>query len=137
MNYKRFLNDVKKSLEDGTYNAVIEEKTESAQIWGKIVSLAEGISDSVESKDYIVTTAKYGFYLFSIIQKMYLISIAKLKNDLSYKVYEQEYEALWKQWQELHDTKDCCPSLYIKEDKPMDLIGYGGNVGFDCVLRDI
>ena len=23
----------------------------------------------------------------------------------------------------------------IKEDKPMDLIGYAGNVGFDCVLR--
>ena len=49
--------------------------------------------------------------------------------DEAYKKYEEEYESLWLMWQRLYDTSDCCPSLYIKEDKPMDLIGYSGNVG--------
>ena len=57
--------------------------------------------------------------------------------DEAYKKYEEEYESLWLMWQRLYDTSMGCPSLYIKEDKPMNLIGYGGNVGFDCVLRPL
>ena len=68
---------------------------------------------------------------------MYNICISKLLKNEEYKKYEKEYEVLWTKWQKLYDEHDCCPTIYIKEDKPMDLIGYGGNVGFDCVLRDI
>lgn len=137
MNYKRFLSDVKNAVETGTDNALIKEKAESVSIWKEIVSIAEGLSDNLEAKDYIVTTAKYGYYLFAIIEKMYLICISKLKKDSVYKTYEEEYEKLWTMWQDLYNNSDCCPTLYIKEDKPMDLIGYSGNVGFDCVLREI
>lgn len=137
MNYKRFLADVKRAVEGGTDVALIREKAECVKIWKEIVRLAEDLSDGVKAKNYIVTTAKYGYYLFSIIEKMYLICISKLKNDDIYIKYEAEYERLWSMWQDLYDTSDCCPSLYIKEDKPMDLIGYNGNVGFDAVLRHI
>lgn len=137
MNYKRFLTDVKNAVADGSDAAIMQEKAESVRIWEEIVRIAESFSDDLAAKEYIVTTAKYGYYLFSIIEKMYLISIFKLKKDSVYKKYEEEYESLWTMWQNLHDASDCCPSLYIKEDEPMNLIGYSGNVGFDAVLRDI
>lgn len=137
MNYKRFLADVTKAVEDGSYRAIIREKAESVSIWEEIVSIAESFDDSVKAKEYIVTTAKYGYYLYAIIDRMYNICISKLLKNDEYKKYENEYEVLWTKWQKLYDEHDCCPTLYIKEDKPMDLIGYGGNVGFDCVLRDI
>ena len=137
MNYKRFLNDVKTAVENGSYTAILKEKAESTTLWEEIVSIAENFEDSLKDKEYIVTTAKYGYYLYAIIEQMYRICISKLKGDNEHIESEKRYEELWTKWQNLHDGSDCCPSLYIKEDKPMDLIGYGSNVGFDCVLRDI
>ena len=137
MNYKRFFADVEKAVNDGSYKALISEKAESVKLWEDIVAIAENLDDSIPSKDYIVTTSKYGYYLYAIIEKMYLICISKLMKDEAYKKYEEEYESLWLMWQRLYDTSVGCPSLYIKEDKPMNLIGYDGNVGFDCVLRPL
>lgn len=137
MNYKRFLNDVKTAVDNGTYTAIIKEKAESTTLWEEIVAIAKSFDDCVKDKEYIVTTSKYGYYLYALIEQMYRICISKLQGDGMYKEFEKIYEELWTKWQELYDNSDCCPSLYIKEDKPMDLIGYGGNVGFDCVLRDV
>lgn len=137
MNYNRFLSDVKKAITDGSYKAIINEKSECVEIWEEIVSIANNLDETVKSKEYIVTTAKYGYYLFAIIDKMYNICISKLLKDGKSENYEKEYQKFWSMWQELYDTKDCCPTLYIKEDKPMDLIGYSGNVGFDSALRNI
>lgn len=130
---------VDSAVDDGTYEILLSEKTESVKTWKEIVDLAKSLSDDVEMKDYIVTTSLYGLYQYSIFNDMFIANIyskvdadkysAEIKNAVA------DYKKQWKLFEKLYETKEGCPSLFIKDEAELDLIGYRGNVGTDAVMK--
>lgn len=130
---------VDSAVDDGTYEILLSEKTESVKTWKEIVDLAKSLSDDVEMKDYIVTTSLYGLYQYSIFNDMFIANIyskvdagkysAEIKNAV------EDYKKQWKLFEKLYETKEGCPTLFIKDEAELDLIGYRGNVGTDAVMK--
>lgn len=130
---------VDSAAKDGTYETLLSEKAESVKTWKEIVDLAKSLSDDMEMKDYIVTTSLYGLYQYSIFNDMFIANIysnvdadkysAEIKNAV------EDYEKQWKLFKELYETKEGCPTLFIKDEAELDLIGYRGNVGTDAVMK--
>ena len=136
-----FYSIVDNSINDGTYETLINEKKESVKTWNEIVELANSLSDDVTMKKYIITTSKYGLYLYSIYCDMF---VANIYNRLDSDAYSGEiknalidYENQWTAYRELYATAEGCPTLYIKDNVNLDLIGYSGNTGTDAVMDDI
>ena len=46
-----------------------------------------------------------------------------------------EYDNLWEEWQNLKSENDCCPTLYVKTEYSLDMVGYSGNCGLDTLIR--
>ena len=139
-------NAVSKGLED----EMLAEKAEGVAVWEDMIALAESletdatlIDSPVKVKDYIITTCKYGYYFFAIAEQMNIAGVEKALGDKtgSYDVKAitdalATYDRLWEEWEDLFETAPGCPSLFIKENKSLSLVGYGGNTGTDGFMDD-
>ena len=52
-------------------NAMLEERKQSVDLWEQIIEIAESFDDSVEKQDYMILTAKYGYYLYSLYETVF------------------------------------------------------------------
>ena len=137
INQAAFEENVKKAVECDAEDILLWEKRRSVELWEEIVSLAERISTG-ESREYIVTTCQYGYYLYAIYESMYRANIYTLIGEAEKAITAKEnYNKLWKGWMELKEKNTCCPTLYAKEDEIQRLIGYEGNKGFDSVMNGV
>ena len=144
-------NNVNRAVNNNLQDTVLREKAECVAIWQEMLEIAQNLktdaklidSPTVGVKDYIITTCKYGYYFFDITQQMYIAGIGKAEGDKT-GVYDMEairnavaeYDRLWAEWQELYETAPGCPSLFEKEDRNNNLIGYSGNRGTDAFMKD-
>lgn len=101
----------------------LEEKRESVRLWEEILALAEGFDDSVAAKPYIVTTATYGYYLFSIFERMWTTGILYTemngrgkRNAAEIAAARTEFDDLWEAWETFEKENPSCPTLYNKSD---------------------
>lgn len=143
---KTLESNIKNAVDAGLYDVMLEEKAESTALWREMIEIAENFktdaylldSPDLKVKDYIITTCKYGYYFFALAEQMHIAGVKKLlgeKNgDYDIEAIEtavNEYDKLWREWEELYKTAKGCPSLYAKENKSLWLVGYGGNTGLD------
>ena len=92
----------------------LDERRKSVELWQEIVTLAESLDESVEKKEYIVTTAKYGMYFYSICERMWTAGVlSRAKEDTA--AVKADYDALWQEWKTLSKKVPACPTLYDKE----------------------
>lgn len=130
---------VDSAVEDGTYEILLSEKTESVKTWKEIVDLAKSLSDDVKMKDYIVTTSLYGLYQYSIFNDMFIANIySKVDADkysAEIRTAVEDYEKQWELFDNLYAESEGCPTLFTKDEAELDLIGYRGNVGTDAVMK--
>lgn len=140
INKKGFMSNVENAVKDKTYEIVLAEKQEAVDTWQEIADLAQTLSDSASQKDYIITTCQYGLYIYSIFRDMY---VANIYNQLDSEAYSSEikdsynhYLMQWSAYQNLYEMAEGCPTLYVKESKELDLIGYSGNTGTDAVMEE-
>lgn len=117
-----------KSKNGDTYTK-LEERRKAVEIYTEMVALAEGFEDSVEKKEYIVITTKYGQYLFSIWERMWTAGILykertekHLQNADEINAVIDEYNTLWEEWEQFSKDNPACPTLYDRAsfDKVMD-----------------
>lgn len=137
--YSRMMYNLKMAEKNHAIDLILDEKEYSVRLWKEIIALAEGFSDDLQIKDYIVTTCKYGYYLFSLYEVMYRANAYALQGGMKTEVEKAigQYEQLWKEWKFLYKTRKGCPTLYAKEDEFQDLIGYDWNKGFDSAINPI
>lgn len=137
--YPRIIANIKYAEEEGEMDLMLEEKRRSVEIWEYIVNLSEEISDDTEEKPYIVTTCKYGLYLYRLYEIIYRANVLALKGGRREEVKKavEEYDEIWIQWEELFETAEGCPSVYAKKDQFLDLIGYNWNKGLDSAINPL
>lgn len=137
--YPRVLANIKYAEREGKTDLMLEEKHRSVEIWEYILSLSEKISDDVEKKAYIVTTCKYGLYLYRLYEIIYRANVLALTGGHSEEVKQavQEYDEVWRQWEHLFETEEGCPTTYEKGDFFLDLIGYNWNKGLDSAINPL
>ncbi|WP_312371778.1 hypothetical protein [Lachnoclostridium sp.] len=137
--YSRMLSNIESARKTECLDLMLNERKRSVDLWKNIVCLAESLSESVEKKAYILTTCKYGFYLYSLYEVMYRGNALALEGGHKKEVASaiEEYEELWEKWKQLYETEEGCPTLYEKDDKFLDLMGYDWNKGFDSAINPI
>ena len=137
--YPRVLANIKYAEREGKTDLMLEEKHRSVEIWEYILSLSEKISDDVEKKAYIVTTCKYGLYLYRLYEIIYRANVLALTGGHSEEVKQavQEYDEVWRRWEHLFETEEGCPTTYEKGDFFLDLIGYNWNKGLDSAINPL
>ena len=115
---------------------LLYEQRRSVMLWEDMVHLAEMLEDTCEAKSYILTTCRYGYYLFSLYEQMFKGNILKQQGAAQAEIDGciQAYEEIWKQWNALYQTASGCPTLYVKENEIQELIGYRTNRGFDSAM---
>lgn len=128
-----FHHNVKVAMEWDGGEELLAEKRQSVGLWERMIDLSNTLQSGRET-EFIQVTCKYGYYLFSLFETMYKANIFALQNKDVKDVLDR-YETLWREWEQLRETNSCCPTLYVKEDKNQELIGYDGNRGFDSVMR--
>ena len=134
--YERFLKNINNAINAKAVDVMLEERRQSVLVWEEIVSLAKNLSDTLEVRDYIVNTCHYGRILYSIYEVLHKIQIEALNGqDKQVDLLVHEYEALWREWREMKETKPGFPTLYEKDSKLLDLKGYFTNTGFDIVIE--
>lgn len=128
------------------------ERAEGVALWEEMIAIAEGLDDSLYDvplpdsttsvKDYIITTCKYGYYFFNLIYQTIIAKGTKENGDKTGNYDTEtimnalaEYDRLWEEWEELYETADGCPSLFMKEDKHYDFLGYDSDGGFDAAIK--
>lgn len=119
-------NVIKANIED----EMLWWRKQSVQLWRQIVDLSEQIT-SGNSVDYIRTTCKYGYYLYSIYETMFRANIfAKTGKNFSNAI--EEYDELWTNLNTLRQTNPQCPTLFNKTGRKY-IVGYNC-YGFDDVI---
>lgn len=137
INATHFYTNVENAISAGAEEELLWEKQRSVEIWKDIVSLSEKIATG-NAVHYIRVTSKYGYYLFSIFERMYRANIyARQGKEAETQKAIAEYDELWKEWIALRENNDCCPTLYAKEDENLDMLCYRGNFGFDSVINGL
>ena len=102
------------------------EKLQSVELWERMIALSNML-ESGKEREFIQVTYKYGYYVFSLFETMYKANIFALQNKDVKEILDR-YETLWREWEQLKEKYSCCPTLYAKEDKNQELIGYDGMV---------
>lgn len=107
IDYPSLLSNVLSAKRYGVLDALLEEKRHSVELWEEIVRLALRLEDSLEIKFYIVTTCKYGHYLYELYEVMYRANAYALLGNHKEEIAEaiQEYEHLWEKWEELKQNE--------------------------------
>lgn len=137
--YSRLMLNIRNAVGVGQTDLLLKEKRRSVEIWEDICRLAQRLSDDLAIKRYIVTTCRYGFYLYSLYEVMYRANVFAVLGGRKQEVEKavDEYEKLWEEWEELFRTEPGCPTLYEKKDEYLDLIGYDWNKGFDSAINPL
>lgn len=137
--YSRIVNNIRKAMEADSTDLLLAEKRESVDEWHRMVEIAESMTDRSAAQNYILTTCRYGYYLFSIFETIYRANVYAMMGHHSEEVEKavSQYDVLWQKWRELYDSEPCCPTLYAKEDAPIDLIGYDWNRGLDSAINPL
>ena len=107
--------------------------------WEEMIALADLLDDECDSKEYIQTTCRYGYYLYGIYEQIFKGNLYALEGGREHEVAEcvERYESLWREWQELYKTAKGCPTLFAKEDVIQELIGYNWNRGLDSAVNPL
>lgn len=139
IDYPSMLSNLISAKNSQVLEALLEEKRRSVEIWEAIVKLASRLEEDLNMKSYIVTTCKYGYYLYSLYEVMYRANAYALSGGFAEKIKEalQEYEDLWEQWEQLKQNGKGCPTLYARRNEKQDLIGYNWNTGFDGAMEPL
>lgn len=137
INYDYLMDNIESAYQKGILEEMLAEKKESVRIWQGIAALAQSLDEKTETRNYIVTTCKYGLYLYSIYETMYRGNARAYYGGSREEVNEavRDYDALWESWNNLYETEKGCPTLYEKKPQILDLIGYVGNTGFDYAMN--
>ena len=137
--YSRLMHNVNTAVRRGQEDLIPEEKRRSVELWEDMCRLSQRLSESLKIKHYIVTTCRYGYYLYSLYEVMYRANILAVQGGKKQEVEHavEEYEKLWEEWEELFRTEPGCPTLYEKKNEYLDLIGYNWNKGFDSAIDPI
>ena len=139
INYAELQKNIENAERKGLLDVLLEEKKQSVVVWKEIVALAQQLSEKTEAKTYIVATCRYGFLLYSLYEVMYRANVIALQknNEEKLKAAIMEYDQLWNEWIELKRNNAGCPTLFSKQEEPLDLIGYYGNQGFDAAINPL
>ena len=139
INYAELQKNIENAERKGLLDVLLEEKKQSVVVWKEIVALAQQLSEKTEAKTYIVATCRYGFLLYSLYEVMYRANVIALQknNEDKLKAAIMEYDQLWNEWIELKRNNAGCPTLFSKQEEPLDLIGYYGNQGFDAAINPL
>ena len=120
-------------------NAMLEERKQSVDLWEQIIEIAQSFDDSVEKKDYMILTAKYGYYLYSLYETVfetgvYVKQVESGNTENEDKIVEliNKYDQLWEDWETLYEENEDCPTLYHRTNfKAGDGVTRGS---FDAVM---
>lgn len=129
-----------------------KERLEGIALWKEMIAINDSFGDylydqqlpdsPVSVKSYIDTTCKYGYYFFDLIYQTALAVGTKEMGDSSGNYDTEtimnavsEYDRLWREWEELYETAPGCPSLFMKEDKNYNFLGYSSGGGFDGAMK--
>lgn len=137
--YARVLANIKSADEADALDLMLAEQRRSVEIWREIVHLAESLTDGSEKKEYIITTCKYGYYLYRLYEIIYRANVLAYKGGQKnlVEMAVREYDEVWKAWEELYQTAKGCPTMYAKEDTHLDMIGYDWNSGMDSAINPL
>lgn len=99
----------------------LNERRQAVANYNEMLEIAEGFSDSVAAKEYIQLTTKYGWYLFSIWERMWTAGVLfmdrnynNLQNADEINAVIDEFYDLWDGWEQLKEENTACPTLYTK-----------------------
>jgi len=133
INPTKLLSNVQNIIDTNIVDEMLWWKKQSVDIWKQIVQFSEQIT-SGNSIEYIKTTCKYGFYLYSIYETMYRANIyAKIGKDFSSAI--KEYDLLWDDFIKLKENNKDCPTLFHKSGRK-GIVGYTC-YGFDDVIDNL
>ena len=128
-----FISNVENVIKANIADEMLWWRKQSVQLWKQIVDLSEQIITG-NSVDYIRTTCKYGYYLYSIYETMFRANIfAKTGKDFSKAI--KEYDELWTNFNQLKQTNPRCPTLFNKTGRKY-IVGYNC-YGFDDVIDNL
>lgn len=138
ISYDLIMKNVKSAENAGKLSLLVEEKANSVKVWSQIVNISENISKKGYFTDYIITTCKYGYFLYAIYETIYRGNAKMLMGDkCAVKNALIEYDALWNEWENLYENSIGCPTLFAKEDKILDMGGYCTNTGLDGAMNPL
>lgn len=136
VDYPKLMETVDSAIAADGAQTLLYEQRRSVMLWEDMICLAEMLEDDCEAKKYILTTCRYGLYLFSLYEQMFkanvLARLGAAQNEINECIHI--YEAIWKQWYALYHSAPGCPTLFAKENKIQELIGYNWNRGFDSAM---
>lgn len=137
--YSRIIKNIKGVMDANAVDLLLQQQKESVEEWKQMVKLAQDMTDRSAVQNYILTTCLYGYYLFSIYETIYRGNAYALMGGHAEEVHAAvtQYDDLWERWEDLYRTQPCCPTLYAKEDAPIDLIGYDWNRGMDSAINPL
>ena len=115
---------------------LLYEQRRSVMLWEDMIRLAQMLQDECDVKQYILTTCRYGYYLFALYEQMFKANVLARQGAEQTAIDEciQAYEEIWKKWYTLHRTAPGCPTIFAKENEIQELIGYNWNRGFDSAM---
>lgn len=139
IDYGRILNILHSAIENDALEILLYEKAESVTLWKEMVVLANELDDDCNMKPYIITTCQYGYCLFSIYECIFRGNGYALLGGRQRQVQEMVavYDALWDKWKELKKKSEGCPTLFVKENSRLDMIGYDWNTGMDAAIEPL
>ena len=131
-----FYNNITNNVNNGRWPKMLEEREESVLIWREMLRIAESFDGSLASKplidspvsvkDYIVTTCKYGLYMFTIFEQMHKSrtyyqlginsgNIAEYVDRINEAV--KIYDDTWVLLYDLYASAPGCPQPYFKYNR--------------------
>lgn len=95
------------------YPEKLEERHKAVELWSEITEISNSFDDSVEKKEFIILSAKYGYYLFSIFDTMYTAGVTDDATERANAC--NEFDILWAEYEKLSKDNPAFPSLYDKD----------------------
>ena len=101
----------------------LEERRKAVQLYEQMMEIADSFDDSLQKKDYITITTRYGYYFFSICERMYTAAISYLEYNHNgthtpaeiNAIIDEAYDLL-AAWEKLYADEPMCPTLYNRSD---------------------
>ena len=136
IDYPKLLDTVASAMQADGGATLLYEQHRSVMLWEDLISLAKMLRDECDIKQYILTTCRYGYYLFALYEQIFKANVLARQGAAQTAIDEciQAYEGIWKQWYTLYQTEPGCPTVFAKENEIQELIGYNWNRGFDSAI---
>jgi len=122
-------------IKKGLVEKALDEKHQAVEMWKQIEDLSRKITFAdADTNDFVTTSASYGRIKYAIIEQGWTILFYGNLGDSSGSYDRQkllaaidEYDRLWKQWQNLKATHPTCSTL-AKDQARGDRPGMGAAV---------